>query len=234
MKHLLPFLLGVTLLAAACNKNGADPMSVYTVNGVQDVTIERGGVASLAMVVEHKEGPQGTVSLSLKGLPDGVTASFTPGASGTPTFSTGVTFSATTLADTGTFPLTVEAASAEMGSKAYQMKLQVKLAPDCSADRFGTYATTEVCVPGQFTYSSTVLAGNAANRILFKDFADYAGLDIYADLECLLRTITIPSQTMNGITVSGSGSFSQGQMIIHYTATQGSTTYNCTMTMNKL
>jgi len=227
-------MLFTALLVGACNKKSADPTGVYAIHGVQDVTIERGNIAAMALVVEHKEGPQGIVNLAISGLPNGVTAAYNPGNSGTPSFSTAVTFSAIAQADTGTFPVSVEAKSDQMGNKSYQMKLHIKKAPDCSAERIGNYATSEVCSSTQYTYTSSVTAGNTENRIMFPDFAEFAGLNIYADLECLTNTIAIPTQTANGITVSGSGSYSVNQMVIHYTATQDSITVSCTMTMNKL
>lgn len=143
--RLLSTALLAVLCFAACKKessnNNTPANNNYIINGVQNVNLKADSFAIIGLTVEYKQGTQGPVDLSVSGLPTGVTAEFNPTASGTPSFGTALTFDADSRVAGGTFPIKLNATSATMGNKSYDMNLVIEEGP-CWNRLVGTYSGT--------------------------------------------------------------------------------------------
>jgi len=128
------------LLLAACNKKDDAPAFSYIINNIQNVPLSIAGVNTLPLEIKYVSGNQEPVSLSATGLPAGVTASFSA-ASGTPTFSTVLTFTASTTAAEGTYPIKIIGTSASTGTKSYDLELVIS-GYDMSTYLLGTWNLT--------------------------------------------------------------------------------------------
>jgi hypothetical protein len=111
-----PFCLFVVLalFLAGCGKGsdngGTGPTAFqFIINGIHDVTMDATGGNILPVAVALYTGIQEPVTLSVTGLPAGLTASITP-ATGTPDFGSVITFSGTTTP--GTYPIKLAGTSA--------------------------------------------------------------------------------------------------------------------------
>ena len=123
MKNQILLLSLLAISFASCKKDDKAAPFVYTINGVHDITMESTGTNFLALQLEHSSGTQQPVTISVSGLPNNVTATASP-ESGTPGFSTVVTFTAAN-ADTGTYNVKVKGTTSGGSVKEYDLKLRI-------------------------------------------------------------------------------------------------------------
>jgi hypothetical protein len=262
MKKGLLFILFLGLLAAgnSCNKrstavapagdttqtgpntndNNNDPNGFsYRVNGVRTVTVQRGGDDVVSLQVARLTGYPEMVYLFIKGLPSGVTASFTQSqgvASATAAFNTNVTFHASNIADTGTYLVQLLTKSATTDTVRYTFTMNVTLTTECTIAVQGNYHDSTACNNTTLYQTTSTVATNSLSlhRIDIYNFAGM-GYKVFADLDCAAGTLTVPSQMLpNGITVDGLGTFSADLMDIKYTQTTATNvSSNCTVIMKK-
>ena len=222
------------------NNNNNDSMGYsYRVNGVRSVVVQRGGDDVMSLQVARLTGYPEMVYLSVKGLPAGVTATFTQAqgvASATASFSTNVTFHAGLSADTGTYVVQLLSKSQTTDTVRYSFTLKVTLTTECTIAVQGNYHDSTACNNTTlYQTTSTVTTNNLAiHRVDVYNFAGM-GYKVYADLDCAAGTLTVPSQTLpNGITVDGLGTFTSNIMSVKYTQTTATNvTSNCTVYMVK-
>lgn len=265
MKKGLLFILFLGLLAAgsSCRKNSVglapngdttvngldttgngnnnnDPNGFsYRVNGVRNVTVQRGGDDVMSLAVARLTGYPEMVYLFVKGLPAGVTATFTQAQgvpSATATFTTNVTFHANNSADTGSYLVQLLTKSQTTDTVRYTFTLHVTLTTECTIAVQGNYHDSTACNATTLYHTTSTVATNnlSLHRIDIFNFAGM-GYKVYADLDCAAGTVTVPSQTFpNGITVAGSGNFTATMMDIKYTQTTATNvTSNCNVVMMK-
>lgn len=130
MKKFLPLLAVTAALMAACNKDDEDktPAPVaepeFVIDGIRDVRVDSSIGSNLLPISISRTATstkQEVVTLSTPDLPAGFSASFSP-ASGTPSFTSTVTFSYDYSGDGGTFPAKIVGTSAS-GAKTYTLNL---------------------------------------------------------------------------------------------------------------
>ncbi len=125
IKKLLLVLLLAPLLFSACKKD--DPVnpvaSQFVIEGIDQVNLSTSAGSKLDLSISSSSGAAEAVSLSVTGLPTGVNAVFSP-VSGTPPFDASVTFSRTSTAIPGTYPIKVVGTSASF-TKSYDLNLVV-------------------------------------------------------------------------------------------------------------
>jgi subtilase family serine protease len=126
------------------------------------LTIKQASTGAATLTVAAKNGFSGVVSLSVSGLPGGVTAAFSPAAT---TTTSKVTFALSSSVSGGTYPLTIAAVSGSLSSTA-TIELTV-IAPSFSVSssassltvpRAGSGSST-ISVAGQNGFSGTVSLG---------------------------------------------------------------------------
>lgn len=102
----------------------------------------------------------------------------------------------------------------------------------------GTYAGNEVCDltgsnPGTITVTASTVSAN--NGMTIENFA-FAGNNVVANATFSGSTITIPSQTFNSITYSGTGTITGTNQIVFnitYLSTSGAISQTCQATYTK-
>jgi uncharacterized membrane protein len=209
----------------------------YTVNGVNNVSVQQGNSGTLALAVKTLAGTPEAVNLSLTGLPAGATSNFSA-ASGTPDFNSTLTINTTNSVATGTYPLTLKSTSASTTAKTFTFNLVVTgTTSDCAQGAAGTYASQDSCTA---TAGAPVVTKTGTNQIKIAGLAGYLTytIDANATINCTNHTITIPSQAITaipipGATVSGTGTFTDNSMTIHYTISVLTYTQTCRVDLTR-
>lgn len=134
---------------------------------------------------------------------------------------------------TGTYTVTLTGSNAQ-SSNTTTKNIKVYAVTINSSNYVGTYSGSDVCQSGNYTYTCTI-AANGASAIIITNFGGFGST---ANFNATISgsQVTIPSQTIAGFTVSGTGNLSQNQLSINftYTAIDGSSaTDNCTTVLTK-
>jgi GH35 family endo-1,4-beta-xylanase len=162
------------------------------------LSLTRGASAAAAIMVSRSGGFTGSVSLSVSGLPAGVTASFNPP---TTTTTSTLTLTSSTTAATGPATLTITGVSGTL-----------------------THSTTislTVNSPGTGTGGVTVTPVINSNSAFFDD--EGVKLSNTAPLTSLSITITVQATT--GVTFSGQYNTVGGQILESHSSTSAAITY---------
>jgi hypothetical protein len=237
------------LLIASCTKKTdnyyANPTPSFAVSGLQDIRLEPNAItsASLNLTFQYFDSTQGVISLSLSGLPAGVNLDTNAILSGTPTFSTTLTFFDTSTSiqvAAGTYPITLTCYSSVVPEKIFTFNLIILPAQSLTASVIGKYGNSLNSCTG-ISYADSVYAdASVVNKIYFRNFMN-TGQTVYANVTTTSLTsqqynIAIPQQTVNGYTFSNStGSYYLSNAIylnnIQYTL--NGNTIVCGATMNR-
>lgn len=234
-------------LIAGCKK-GAPPPSDgnynpiynipirFAVDGLQDIRLMQKDTADLLLHVKYISGTKQKVSVGVTGgMPSNVVVGFFPQID-TPDYYT-VFRVITQNADTGTSVVTFEAV-ADTITESYSFKLQVLPSPADDAPALtGSYTETGSCnVRGTVTnqvYVSTV--PGTINQVYIEGlWLDNSHFQVLGHLDPSGKTITIPSQTTNGMQFSGSGTYSDTEIHIVYQLQDGMLVNDfCTVVLTK-
>jgi hypothetical protein len=251
MKPLFAIATVSLLALAACKKNEYDNQTnpnaiAYTINGVSDVKISsNGGKGTLPLSVTLTSGTQETVALSLSGMPEKVTASFSA-ASGTPTYASVLTITSDNAKE-GTYPITLTGTSASNVKKTVNFNLVIDKPTDCATPMAGNYTGTIQCgsSPSATSFSATV-DGSKLNVLYINNLS--GAKQVPATLDCAKGTITLtetistePAGAYTRTTkVTGSGTFIEAAHSMNLTVTVESSytglppnTSTCNYTMIK-
>lgn len=215
----------------ACNKpNNKAQTQPYAIAGVDDIQLMQGEPDSWSLEIRSIGPVYETVTLSITGLPQGVTATMTK-SEGQPTFFSTVVFN-NTNALPGSYPCVLTASSPEAGASTYNFMVKISNPIICGLiQNFNGYTS---CDTTPFLSNIVTLSPpieDSINTVQINNFANN-GIDVAADIDCSNSTISIPMQWFNGNTVSviGSGSFTGGSNItINYTITVNGSPTNCTL-----
>lgn len=104
------------------------------------------------------------------------------------------------------------------------------------SDFLGDYSADESCTSGMYDYTMSVTAGTSSNGIIFISLGGF-GPDFTPTATISGSQITIPTQTVNGLTITGSGTLSANlsTLSISYNiADTNGNTDQCTITAVKL
>jgi uncharacterized membrane protein len=209
----------------------------YNVNGVSDVNVQQGNSGSLSLTINKISGTAETVNLAVDGLPSGATASFSP-ASGMPNFSSTLTINTTASLAPGTYPLKVKSTSASTTAKNYNFNLVVTgTTSDCAQGVAGNYTSQDSCTASAGAPVITRTGNNAIKIAGLAGFQAYT-VDATGTVNCTNHTVTIPSQAITaipipGATISGTGTFTNNTMTIHYTISVLTYTQTCKTVLSR-
>lgn len=212
----LSFLLMVLLFGCSRNSDH-DPVSPspnVTVSGIEKVYVPQYGQGHLRIEVGNKIGKE-KISLGFKNLPAHVTADFSV-TEGIPPYISYITFNAETGAGSGSFPVTLYAATAASGTKEYNMNLQLSLENLCTYGMNGVYNETTRCLNGKGKYGVDTISAAADDRERIIITLEGAG-KVEAWVDCLDNSIYIPSQSNLYGYISGNGIFDDNTVDIAYT-----------------
>jgi len=235
-------IIALTVAIVSCNKTTNNttvitPLPAFTVNGITDVTLTNGTsyYISMPLTVAYDDSTQETVTLSVSGLPAGVTMDSTWVTTGIPTFSTELSLSDTldAGANPGTYPITITATGSNGGKKSFQFNLNVVSPASCTSNVVGVYSICASSCFSSTTYSDNVTAdANITNKIWFANVYGI-GLKLFGYYNCNTRYITIPAQTVSGVTYYGVGTASVGGSS-HYInmSVTSSNSGTCNVSMN--
>jgi|GEM_PF-2003287 len=121
MKPTLYILALSVLTVFSCKKE--PELRLFELNNVHDIAIISGQKDSLNLEAKKLDGNKIEVSLSVSGLPQGVTASFSTTAD-TPSFHTTLHLEVYILAPPGDYPITIKAES-EAATRTYDLILRI-------------------------------------------------------------------------------------------------------------
>lgn len=205
---------------------------VYTIDSVHDLTVEQSGTASMKIFVDRSKGTPEVLSLSTGTLPKGVTVSFSP-ASGTPSFNAVVNVQ-TDHADAGDFPISIKGYSQTTNLHDFDFTLHVTPYTDPSLGLEGTFTETRSCSqtgPGANPVTVKQVAGKAHTISITGIWADGTAYTAIATIDPTTKAITMPAQVLNGVTFTGTGSYTDyDHFTITYSVVGTVTNDNCTAT----
>lgn len=231
MRHSLLWAFAFILtLASACKKEDDDLSTPYVppyrVSGVVDFSIQKYSFGSdpyqMYVSVEYENGEQERVTISLEDVPSGLQDSIF-NVSGFPSFASYLTFTDSGVA-VGDYTVKLVATGERSGRKEYPFRIRVLPVPNCSGAFTGQYLNSNSFCASVSYYAVTAQASpSITNRLIFSNL-NANGLQLYADVNCnsggggggSSSQVVVPTQTVNGITYSGSGYAynSQGQQEI--------------------
>jgi hypothetical protein len=170
------------------------------------------GFTPHTMIFFHTSGKKEQLNLSVEGLPEKVTGSFSP-QSGIPTF-TGVLRLKANDAIPGIYKLKISSATERDSIKTFDVPLRV--VQTCDKEMVGEYYNQ--CDPA---INTIITLSNKRNMVLIKKFFDTSNASAY--LNCTDNTITIPYMSVlasvgyPGYLVSAKGSFTDNTITLEAT-----------------
>jgi hypothetical protein len=207
----------------------------YTIDNVKDVSIERIGEIKQNISINRVAGKAEDVSLSIVGLPAGASAFFDPSPS-KPTFTSTLTIK-TNRVTVGTYSLLIRGSSLTSGFTERKFSLTVLPYSNIAIGMEGKFKESGICVPGGGVNDTVdvVPVTTTVNKITIKGI--WSGVwtnAVDAELTPSTKTLNILPQTVNGVTISGSGTFDENVMIIGYRVTGTTVNDTCTSTFSRL
>jgi hypothetical protein len=207
----------------------------YTIDNVKDVSIERIGEMKQNISITRVAGKAEDVSLSVVGLPVGASALFDPDPS-KPSFTSTLTIK-TNRVTVGTYSLLIRGSSLTSGFTERKFSLTVLPYSNIAIGMEGKFKESGVCVPsgGIGDTVNVIPVTTTTNKITIQGI--WSGVwtnEVNADLNPSSKTLNIPAQTINGVTISGSGTFDENVMIIGYRVTGTTVNDTCTSTFSRL
>jgi len=206
LKTALFTLLLAPLLFMACKKGGDDnPLNQFEITGVHDMNFGTTGGNILALSIEQTSGTAEQITLSVTGLPAGIQAAITP-ASGTPDFSSTVTFTMNGSVTAGTYPVKIVGSNASASfSKSYDLNIIVPALNGWSIDNL-VYRQSNM-THGSFSgfgYVTITSSDNGGSLLT----ASMNGLFPTADGTYTYKLVELPSASDEiGISTIGGGDY---------------------------
>ncbi len=233
MKKLSTLLLfAVTVFAFSCNKGNTPQTQPYAIDGVDDINVRQGEDDSWDLTIRALGPIHETVTLSVSGLPQGMTYTMN-NPDGMPTFNSTVIFR-NISALPGAYPCVLTASSPEAGKSTSEFTVKIAAPYVCGLLR--NFDATSSC---DSNYILNISALNppiedSINTVKIFNISN-SGATFTATVDCSNNTITILAQSviLNGdlIQVVGSGQFSGSDVItLNYTLTINGIPETCTAT----
>jgi hypothetical protein len=220
MKKLSTLLLfAVSVFAISCNKGNDPQTQPYAVDNVDDINVRQGEDDSWDLTVRALGPVYETVSLSISGLPQGLTATMSA-KEGKPTFNSTVVFT-NVSALPGSYPCVLTASSPEAGKSTYEFTVKISAPIVCGLIR--DFDASSTCDPDYILEISTLNPPieDSINTVQIFNISN-SGATFQAQVNCSNNTISIPTQavTVGGNTyqITGSGTFNGNDVItMNYT-----------------
>jgi hypothetical protein len=206
----------------------------YIIQGLKDVSLERSGEVKLSVYINRTEGRIEDVMLSVLNLPQGMSASFSPSIS-KPSFNTTLTIK-TTRAKEGTYAITIRGSSQTSGFTEKKINVTVLPYSNAAIGLEGLFKESGQCNPGgNLNHDVEIVAAETDNKINIKGFWSSVWTHVVsANLNASNKTLTIPSQTVNGVTITGNGTYDDNLIIIGYRVKGLTVDDTCTSSFSRL
>lgn len=210
---------------------------VYTIEDVADTSLEQVGMIRKNIFIKRISGSrQEEVRLSAVGLPEGVTVTFDPQTSSASFYSL-MTITATRAA-AGKYAIQVAGKTLKSDSVKVPMTLNILPYSNAAVAFNAVFIETRNCDGngGASTHEVSLSPDpSVKDRVLIKGFWSGTWTNIvYANLNTANKTLDIPVQIASSITISGSGSYTDDQIVIAYKVVGDGFTENCTATLDRV
>ncbi|MGC4056921.1 MAG: hypothetical protein QM743_02225 [Chitinophagaceae bacterium] len=195
MKKILSGLVTACLLLStlftSCKKDDKKNELVFTINGVSDQSYT-GSSITIPLGIGYTSGNQESVTMSVSGLPSGMTGTFSS-QSGTPSFTTTLTIANTGTITAGSYVVTITGTSTSGVTKSASMKLTIP--DDCSYSMLGQYEMAYEYMGTSYDYGPVTAFKSDlyANTLSVKD--ESANEVFLVTLNCSNGTCSVPGGT---------------------------------------
>lgn len=209
------FMLCGSLILFSCNKT-EEPDIDFSVSGLTDVLLSENGSEELVLNVDLKQGSPEQVTLSVEGLPDGVSASFNT-TTGQPNFESKL-FIKDDSSSGGVYDVTLMATSASGVAHPYNFKLTT-LEKTCAEKLSDIYLCTITYKNGggkifnNLKVSEDDLVHDKMNFI-------WGGDLLYINVDCNTNKVTMPLQYTADASVRGDGYVDEDYSVIRINYTE--------------
>ena len=217
-------------ITAAGGGNFADSVITLTINdsGSFGMTI------NFSLISGNPE--KYPITCSISGLPAGIV----PTSSDSLTFrlSYNANFNFSVAADTGIYSCYINIRTPD-SVEAYPIRLRVTPPVTCVSNLTGTYSGSDPCstLTGEVWYTYTATVTSIPGKSSWVNISNFRGLGdsilVQALIGCSSNYIVVPVQSMAGYTFYGSGSYSDGELIIQDTFVHGTDTQICITQLNR-
>lgn len=215
IRYFLTITACTLLVWMSCKKPEA-PAIDYSISGVKDVSLSENGSETIPLDIKLLTSNAEQVTLSVAGLPTGVSASFNL-TTGEPPFKSNL-YIKDDSSTGGSYDITLNAKSATGIAHDYSFKLNT-LPKTCAAKLSGLYTGTNICKDGN---------GQGFNTIEFKqDDEDKDKMYflwnkslLYIIINCNKNLVTLPLQTFEDRKIQGSGYVDQNYSVISFNFTE--------------
>lgn len=204
-------MLGISTFIFSCGKNEG-PSTDFSINGLQDIDLEENGSEVVDVTIELKSPNAEQVTLSLEGVPEGLSLSFNR-ITDKPTFTVKL-YVRDDSSKGGIYPITVRARSAK-GTEHTQTFNVTTHDKTCILKASGYYHGTCICKDGTgliFNNMHFLPGGEDEKKLVFL----WQDAVIYAIIDCNKNRLTIPQQSTSNYTIVGEGYLDRNYTIINF------------------
>ncbi len=242
LKYLLIPLFAIA--SFSCKKNSQDLEPYYEptygdlkylIQGIKDVSMERIGQATVNIYINRQEGKIENVMLTAVNLPQGLSVTFAPNIS-LPSFNTTMTIKSTRVKE-GTYEITVRGSSQTSGFTDVKMRVTILPYANAADGQVGLFMEQGLCSQGGPVGDTVDVIKDdvIVNKIRIKGF--WSGVwanavDAFMDINN--KTLTIPAQTLNGVTINGTGTYDDDVMKINYRVKGFTVNDTCSSTLTRM
>lgn len=207
----------------------------YLIQGVKDVSMERIGSANVNIYINRQEGKIENVMLTAINLPQGLSVTFTPNIS-LPSFNSTMTVKSTRVKE-GTYEITVRGSSQTSGFTDVKMKVTILPYANAADGQVGLFKEQGLCSQGGIVGDTVDVVKDETfvNKIRIKGF--WSGVwsnAVDAFMNTTNKTLTIPAQTLNGVTINGTGTYDDDEMKINYRVKGFTVDDTCSSTLTRI
>jgi hypothetical protein len=226
--YIILLVLSFALFSGSCVKNTPAKLD-FAIDSVAALYVNFDDTSDVPVLVRFLSGNyQESVSITITGLPPKVRL-LQDTLYGIPTFTANFRFVVDSAA-VGTYPIRIITNSKSRGFRNYDLNLGV-VRNTCATLLGGNYKGSNTCKRTNYTYAVTATAatGNALNIVNLGGYG--TNTTTYAKLDCNTNSVTIDQQNIgNGVTLKGTGTFSDAGLTISYIALNTPSGFNDTCT----
>ncbi len=207
----------------------------YKITGLKDTSLERTAEVRYLIAVEKVEGNAESVILSTENLPKGMEVLFEPVNGEKASYNTTIIIKNTRVPE-GMHKINIRGASITTGVSNYYINVNVLPYTNAAIGLVGSFTETGQCSQTGAVNDNVNIVADATikNRIHIKGlFSGVMTNEIYADIDPVTKTLTIPSQVQNALTYKGDGTFDDDKLVINYTMNGDVINNNCSSTLTR-
>ena len=230
---IIPLLL-FTLLS--CTKdNGTATIITYQLEGLTDLTLNFHKPESFLITFNQKGTISEKISLYFSGLPPGVSIDSNYVKSGTPDFSSFISFFAdSSQVSPGTYTISLHCIGSVSGERIFNFKIILNKKTGCNQPILGFYGNCNYNVSGKLVKYVDIVAQDSTGNgdiIVFQNLGNLGG-PVYGYLYCDQDSIDIPVQYTTSWEIYGGGKFSYHSINLNLLVSyNGIYFYNATVSM---